>query len=89
MLKKDLLIEITRDAIASLKSSRDTLALCYDLKRITADNKRNILATLRRLSNSIESIEAALAMSECKKLGNMVKEIKEAYLDYKRIHHGT
>ena len=74
--EKDLLIENTREALALLKTCRDTLNTCHDSGKISAADAKQIKAVFRRLSNSLEHLEATIGMSQCVKMANEFPQIK-------------
>jgi hypothetical protein len=44
---------------------------------------KQIKAVFRRLSNSLEHLEATIGMSQCVKMANEFPQIKQAYLSFK------
>lgn len=87
-VEKNLLITNAQNAVATLKSCRDSIEIIANEKAITGRNMRLILGQLRRLSNDLEALQAALAMSHFRRLGKQAFAIRAEYMKYKEAATG-
>jgi hypothetical protein len=81
--EKDLLIANLRDVLQALRSCRDTFHSCYESGKIAKESRKQILMLLRGLSNGLDALDTAIAMSECSKLAKEFFRLMDLYLNYK------
>ena len=86
--EKDILIDGLRDVLASTRQCRDTLMLCHDAGKISAEHAKLVKTHFRKIANGLDHVSTALAMSQCAKLAEDCKAIQDALFNYKSAATG-
>jgi hypothetical protein len=87
--EKDLLLANLADVTTTLRSCRDALYECQDYERIPKTKKKSVLDLMKRLSNGIGHLEAAVGLSQCKKLSPEIANIWNAFDRYRAAATST
>jgi hypothetical protein len=86
--EKDLLIDNIRDVLGVIRACREIVNSCYEAGKIGRASAKQIITHFRRISNGIEHLEAAIAMSQCKRLSADMKIVRESYVNFKEAATG-
>src|ERR1700739_2496618 len=87
--EKDLLLGNLADVISTLRACRDALYECQDYERIPRAKKKSVLTLMKRLSNGIGHLAAALGLSHCKTLSPELAAIWNAFDRYRAASTST
>lgn len=86
--EKDHIIDLIKETVLYLKDARTVFNLCYEKKRITKDNEKEIKALLRNLINSVTQTKEVIIFCGYKNEESKCKEIESLYIDFKRALTG-
>jgi hypothetical protein len=88
--EKNFCLESVKACIDALTDCRREFEDCVDSKKMSAAQKKVILARITQVSNSITELGKVMALSSaCKKLHNDCQKLFQPYLTYKTALTGT